>query len=223
MIVKRYGNYFPCRFRLLVFLIEISILMNENELKTRLQRDAELFSKFFDEELYQRIKKKVSVQVAPSPVHRPNHLMFLYATLICSSIFMGIGIWSLMQRHSMTDSSSITQTDVNLYQSDTRMNIMPSQVGLATESMSVQPPPCQSQPSVFDVPNGTLFDLSVPQPQPLEKYIQVLIPGRDLIHLGRHIDSQPENQGAQEEDAATTFFDEAAEFVRVPVGWILEE
>ena len=195
--------------------------MNENELKNRLQHDAELFSKVFDEELFRRIRKEISGQPMPLPASRPNHFVLQYAVLICSSILIGIGIWSLTRPHSQTDPNAITQTE-NAYPSDSRMNIIPSQVSLSPESTPVHNPP-QAQSSVFDIPNGTLFDLSVPKPQSLEELSLVLIPGHGLVRLNRHTEPQAEEERGKEEGASSNFLNEATEIVRVPMGWILEE
>lgn len=198
--------------------------MNENELKTRLQHDAELFSKVFDEELFKRIKNDFSAQPAPLPASNSHHLALFYATLICSSIFMGIGIWSLMQHHTKMDPNPMPQANVTVCQSDSRMNIMPSQVGLSQEPVSVQTPSHQTQPSVFDAPNGTLFDLTVPKPQSLEDIPMVLIPGHGLVRLNRNANPQSEvEENANETESALNFLNEATEVVRVPMGWILEE
>lgn len=198
--------------------------MNENELKTRLQHDAELFSKFFDEELCKRIKNEVSAQLAPMPARSPNHLALLYAVLICSSILMGIGIWSVMRHHTPTVPGSLPGADMTVSQSDSRMNIMPSQVGLSQEPAPIQSPQRQAQPPVFDVPNGTLFDLSVPKPQSLEEISMVLIPGHGLVRLNQNAKPQSEaEENVMETESALDFLNEATEVVRVPMGWILEE
>ena len=196
--------------------------MNENELKNRLQHDAELFAKVFDEELCKRIKNEIYNHPLPSRQRKPHHFALQYAVLICSSILIGIGLWSLMRPHSQTDPNTYTQKDVNVYPSDSRMNIMPSQVSLSPESTPVQNPP-QSQTSVFDVPNGTLFDLSVPKPQSLEELPLVLIPGHGLVRLNQRTEPQTEEERRQEIEAGSKFWDEATEVIRVPMGWILEE
>lgn len=195
--------------------------MNENELKNRLQHDAALFANVFDEELCKRIKKEISAQPMPLYASRPRHFVLQYAVLICSSILIGIGIWSLTRPHSQTDPNAITQTE-NAYPSDSRMNIMPSQVSLSPESTPVQNPP-QAQSSVFDIPNGTLFDLSVPKPQSLEELTLVLIPGHGLVRLNHRTEPQAEEERGKEEGASSNFLNEATEIVRVPMGWILEE
>ena len=196
--------------------------MNENELKARLQHDAELFANAFDEELCERIRNEIAVQPLPSCASRPHHFVFQYAVLICSSILIGIGIWSLTRSHSQTDPNAVVRTNVSVYPSDSGMNITPSQVALSPGSASAPAPSHPSAPSVFDVPNGTLFDLSDPQSEHLGKFIQVLIPGRELVHLGRRMEFQPENGDAPEE-TPSSFLDEAAEAVRVQVEWILDE
>lgn len=195
--------------------------MNENELKNRLQHDAELFAKVFDEELCKRIKNEISGQPIPSYASRPHHLVLQYAVLICSSILIGIGIWSLARQHSQTDPNAITQTE-NVYPSDSRMSIMPSQVSLSPESPSVQVP-SQPQSSVPDIPNGTLFDISAPQSQSLENLSLVLIPGYGLVHLNHHSEPQSNEEDRKENGSGSNFWEEASEVIRVPVGWILEE
>lgn len=198
--------------------------MNENELKNRLQHDAELFAKGFDEELCKRIKNEIYNHPLPSRQRRSHHYALQYAVLICSSILLGIGIWSLMQHHTPTAPTAVPGSGLTMCQSDSRLNIMPSQVGLSPESVSVQTPPCQAQPSVFDVPNGTLFDLSVPKPQSLEEMSMVLIPGHGLVRLRHNANPQPEvEENAMETESALNFWNEATEVVRVPMGWILEE
>lgn len=196
--------------------------MNENELKNRLQHDAELFANVFDEELFKRIKKEISGQPLPSYASRPHHFVLQYAVLICSSILIGIGIWSLTRQYSQTGPNAITQTEVNVYPSDSHMNIMPSQVSLSPQATPVQAP-SQSQSSVFDIPNGTLFDLSVPKPQSLEELPLVLIPGHGLVRLNQRSEPQAKEENSVEREAGSKFLDEATEIVRVPMGWILEE
>ena len=196
--------------------------MDENELKNRLQHDAELFAKVFDEELCKRITNEIYNQQIASYASRPHHAVFQYAVLICSSILIGIGIWSLTRSHSQTDPNAITQEEINVYPSDSRMNIRPSQVSLSPETSSVQAHP-QSQTPVFDIPNGTLFDLSVPKPQSLEELPLVLIPGHGLVRLNRRSDLQSDEDREQEDSPGSKFLDEASEVVRVPLGWILEE
>ncbi|MBR4489981.1 hypothetical protein IKP13_05035, partial [bacterium] len=195
--------------------------MDENELKNRLQHDAELFSKVFDEELCRRIKNEISGQRNLLYARKNHQFVLQYAVLICSSILIGIGIWSLTRPHSQTDPNAITQTE-NVYPSDSRMNIMPSQVSLSPEPAPVQNPP-QAQPSVFDIPNGTLFDLSVPKPQSLEELSLVLIPGHGLVRLNHRPESQAGEKSRAEGESRSNFLDEATEIVRVPMGWILEE
>lgn len=109
-------------------------------------------------------------------------------------------------------------------QSDSRMNIMPSQVGLSQEPAPIQSPQRQAQSPVFDVPNGTLFDLSVPKPQSLEEISMVLIPGHGLVRLNQNAKPQSEaEENVMETESALDFLNEATEVVRVPMGWILEE
>ena len=197
--------------------------MDENELKNRLQHDAELFSKVFDEELCRRIKNEISSQRNLLYARKNHHFVLQYAVLICSSILIGIGIWSLTRPHSQTDPNAITQKEVNMYPSDSRMSIAPSQVSLSPESTSVQPHPLQPQSSVFDIPNGTLFDLSVPKPQSLEELSLVLIPGHGLVRLNHRPAPQADEKRKVEGETGSKFWDEASEIVRVPMGWILEE
>ena len=66
--------------------------MDENELKNRLQHDAELFSKVFDEELCRRIKNEISGQRNLLYARKNHQFVLQYAVLICSSILIGIGI-----------------------------------------------------------------------------------------------------------------------------------
>ena len=198
--------------------------MDENELKTRLQHDAELLSKVFDEELFERIRNEILKQSVPVRASRPHHFVLQYAVLICSSVLIGIGIWSLMRPHSQTDPNAFAQKEGNVYQSDPRMNITPSQVSLSPNTASVPAPP-QAQSSVFDVPNGTLFDLPVPKPQSLEELSLVLIPGHGLVRMNHRPEARPDEkeENTMEDGSGLKFLDEASKVVRVPVGWILEE
>jgi len=207
--------------------------MNENELKTRLQRDAERFSPSFNEELCKRIMYEFSMRPKPKRWGAHRRFSLQYVVLVCSSIFIGIGVWSLIQHHvSHLRPIPKMQMAVNSSHSDSTMNIMPSRVALSPNSTSISTPaPLQVQPSVSEAPNGTLFNLSVPKAQSLEELPKVLIPGLGLVRLSRHLelqpetrqDVQPENQLEPENHPASNFWNDATEVVRVPVGWILEE
>lgn len=193
--------------------------MNENELKNRLQHDAELFSKVFDEELYLRIRNEILNQPVPLRESRPHHSVFQYAVLICSSVLIGIGVWSLMRHQTQSVPGSLPGTEIDMCQSDSRPNIAPAPV--STSSV----PTFQEQPSASEVPNGTFFNLSVPKPQSLEELPLVLIPGHGLVRLNTHVEpqSEEEEENVMGDESASNFLNEAREVVRVPMGWILEE
>lgn len=201
--------------------------MNENELKTRLQRESAALSEPFSEELCRRIMSKIHEEAVHSPksfsdapqssfFHRQT--IFHYAAAICCSILIGIGIWPYVQQFKSSNPLDIHQTA----QLEEKASVtIPAAEGSSIEVLDV------SEVTLAPVlPNDLDFRLESSSPQELTA---VLLPGNGVVQITKKIHGQTSSVSETEleeipsAETITDLWDKTSSMVSVPITWIFAE
>lgn len=234
--------------------------MNENEFKSRLQKDADTLHVSFSEEMLSRIMTQIlenpefAARQTHSDIHSESHgdthsdthskaaqdssftcfqrffhHIALCMTLVCASVFIGIGVWTLMNGRVF---------DGNFHGVSSSSKSAFSYGAPSVREMEILPAPDEcSSGSLFNLQLTPELQLSVcgTGKQPLscgiEDLTKVIIPGQTHVCLCRvgtsETQPEPKRSGNLEvlpsSEELSDFFSNSTTLLNTPVVWIFEE